>query len=139
VFGGKQMRPNIHIEDVTDLYCMLMEITDQKIAGKTFNAGYQNHTVLDLAKTVQKVVAESGVKNGSIELEITKTDDERSYHISSDLIKRELGYIAKHTIEDAVRDLVEVFQAGKLPNAMTDPRYYNLKTMQGLDLALTST
>jgi nucleoside-diphosphate-sugar epimerase len=65
---------------------------------------------------------------------MTPTDDNRSYHISSDKIKRELGFVPKHTIEDAVRDLVAAFRAGKIPNPMTDIRYYNIKTMQGLKL-----
>jgi len=64
----------------------------------------------------------------------TPTDDNRSYHVSSDKIKRELGFAPGHTIEDAVRDLVAAFQAGRIPNSMTDDRYYNIKRMQRLSL-----
>jgi hypothetical protein len=61
-------------------------------------------------------------------------NDNRSYHISSEKIKRELGFEPKHTIAEAVRDLRAAFESGKIPNAMTDNRYYNIKTMQAINL-----
>jgi dTDP-D-glucose 4,6-dehydratase len=64
----------------------------------------------------------------------TPTDDNRSYHVSAAKIKKELGFVAEHSIEDAIRDLVASFQAGQIPNAMTDSRYYNIKTMQKINL-----
>ena len=130
VFGGAQKRPNIHIEDVTDLYVKALEYPKEKIAGKIFNVGFENHTLNQLAQMVKKGV---GGKNVTIETE--PTDDNRSYHVSSEKIKRELGFTPKHTIEDAVTDLVTAFKSHKLPNAMTDPKYYNIKTMQNLKLS----
>jgi nucleoside-diphosphate-sugar epimerase len=64
----------------------------------------------------------------------TPTDDNRSYHVSSDKIKRELGFAPKRDIEDAVRDLAAAFKDGRIPDAMTDDRYYNIKRMQRLSL-----
>ncbi len=128
VYGGQQMRPNIHIEDVTELYVKSLEWPDEAIDGKTFNAGYENHSVAEIADTVRNVVGKD------IELVTTPTDDNRSYRISSEKIKRELGFVPGHTIEDAVRDLVYAFRAGKIPNPMTDIRYYNIRTMQKLGL-----
>ncbi len=52
--------------------------------------------------------------------------------MNSDKIKRELGWVPKRTVEDAVRDFITAFQAGKVPNALTDPRYYNIKTAQAM-------
>jgi nucleoside-diphosphate-sugar epimerase len=124
VFGGQQKRPNIHIEDVTDLYVRLLELPDKKIAGKIFNAGYENYKLMDIAGMVRGVVGKEG-----LEIATTPTDDNRSYHISSAKIKKELGYAPKHTIEDAIRDLRDAFAAGKIPNPMDDIRYYNIKTM----------
>ena len=124
VFGGQQKRPNIHIEDMTDLYVQLLELPDEMIAGKIFNAGYENHQVSEIAQMVRKVVGKD-----KIEITTTPTDDNRSYHISSEKIKRELGFEPNHTIEDAIRDLCDAFQAGKIPNPMDDIRYYNIKTM----------
>lgn len=134
VFGGSQMRPNIHIADVVDLYVMLLGLPADMIAGKTFNAGYENHTVAEIAEMVRTVVQREVAGRENLEVVSTPSDDLRSYRISSDKIRRELGFVPKRTIEDAVRDLVTAFQRGSIPNAMTDIRYYNIKTMQHIQL-----
>ena len=128
VFGGQQKRPNIHIEDMAAVYLRLLEAPAPAVAGKIFNAGYQNHTVMELAEKIRAVVG------GSTEIVATASDDNRSYHISSEKIRRELGFAPAHTIEDAVRGLVDGFRAGLIPNPMADIRYYNIKTMQALQL-----
>ena len=124
VFGGQQKRPNIHIEDVTDLYILLLELPDERIAGRIFNVGYENHQVSQLAEMVKEIVGKENV-----EVVTTSTDDNRSYHISSEKIKHELGFEPKHSIEEAVKDLCDAFNAGKIPNPIEDIRYYNIKTM----------
>ncbi|MDI6703316.1 MAG: SDR family oxidoreductase [bacterium] len=129
VFGGEQKRPNIHIEDITDLYVKLLEFPDDMIKGKIFNAGYENYKISQLAEMVREVVGKDGVK-----IITAKTDDLRSYHISSEKIKQELGFEPKHTIEDAVRDLSKAFQEGRIPNPMGDIRYYNIKMMKAIHL-----
>ncbi len=134
VFGGDQTRPNIHIEDITDLYCTLLELPKEKIAGKTFNAGYQNRSITEIANIVRNVMAEEMPKETEIEIKTVPSDDPRSYRISSEKIKRELGYIPKRTIEEGVSDLIAAFRAGKLPNSMSDSRYYNIKTMKAINL-----
>jgi nucleoside-diphosphate-sugar epimerase len=126
VFGGQQRRPNIHIADMVDLYCRCLEYPDAAIDGKVFNAGYENHTLLEIAEMVRDVV------NRGVRIVTTPTDDLRSYHICSDKIRRELGWVPRHTIQDAVLDLVLAFRAGKVPNSMTDIRYYNVKMMQSV-------
>jgi len=128
VFGGQQMRPNIHMDDVTDLYVKALEWPDEAVDGKVFNAGYENHKVMEIAEMAKDVVG------GDVEIITTPTDDHRSYHISSEKIKRELGFVASHSIRDAVSDLVTAFGAGKIPDPMADIRYYNIKTMQALSL-----
>ena len=128
VFGGAQKRPNIHIGDMADVYLLLLEAPDAQVSGKVFNAGYQNHTVSELAEMVRNVVGRS------TEIVTTPTNDNRSYHISSEKIRRELGYTPRHTIEDAARDLLGAFKAGMIPNSMTDIRYYNIKMMQAVHL-----
>jgi len=124
VFGGQQKRPNIHIEDVTDLYVQLLELPEEMVAGKIFNVGCENYRVSEIAEMVRKVVGEKGV-----EIVTTPTNDNRSYHISSAKIKREIGFEPKRTIEDAVKDLCDAFKDGKVPDPMDDIRYYNIKTM----------
>ena len=128
VFGGAQKRPNIHIDDITDLYVQCLGWDDPVIDGKIFNAGYENHSVADLAQTVRGAVAED--VGHDIEVVTTATDDHRSYHVSSAKLEAETGFRATHTISDAVHGLVAAFQAGLVPNPMTDKAYYNIKTMQ---------
>ena len=128
VFGGSQKRPNLNIEDMTDLYVQCLQYPNALIDGKTYNAGYENHAVADIAEMVR------GAVGNGVEVVTESTDDLRSYHVSSALIKKELGFVPVHTIGDAVTSLVEAFRAGKVPNPMTDKAYYNIKTMQALDL-----
>jgi len=134
VFGGQQKRPNIHMDDLVDLYLMLLEVRDDLIAGQIFNAGYQNHSVMEIAEKVRNVVQDEMPWSKEVEIVTTPSDDLRSYHISSEKIKRVLGFVPNHTIENAVHDLVTAFNCGKLANPMTDIRYYNIKTMQAIDL-----
>jgi len=134
VFGGEQQRPNIHIEDITDLYVELMETPENKIAGEIFNAGYQNHTIADLAKMIKKVVEEEMPGRDPITIETTPSNDTRSYHVSSKKIAEKLGYVPKRSVEDAVRDICDAFKAGKLPNSLDDDSYINVKTVQNVGL-----
>jgi hypothetical protein len=69
-----------------------------------------------------------------VTMEVLPTDDPRSYHVSSAAIKKAWGFVPEHSIEDASRDLVDAFKAGKLPDAMSNPMYYNIKRMQDLRL-----
>jgi len=128
VFGGDQLRPNIHVEDMTDLYLQLLEAPDEAIDGKIWNAGYHNLKVSAIAEMVK---AEVGPK---VDIVVTPTDDHRSYHVSSEKIRRELGFSAQRSVKDAIVDLKAAFNAGKVPNSMTDDRYYNIKRMQALKL-----
>ena len=99
-----------------------------EVSGEVFNAGYENKTVLDLANTVKKVIGED------VELKSTPTNDNRSYHISSEKIKKVLGFESKFTISDAVTDLKIAFKKGLLPNSLHDDKYFNIKRMQSTKL-----
>lgn len=127
VFGGDQKRPNIHIEDMTDLYVELLTLPKEKINKKIFNAGYENFTVNEIAQMVKNVV-------GEVDINVEPTNDNRSYHISSDYIKNEIGFVPKHSIEDAVRDLKNAFDKGLIPNSFDDQKYFNVKLMQNIHL-----
>ncbi len=128
VFGGEQKRPNIHIQDMTDLYLFLLDQSDEKIHKKIYNVGYQNYKVGEIAEIVKRTLG------GDISIKTTPTNDNRSYHVSSEKIKRELGFEARHTIEEAVLDLQKAFETGKISDPFEDIRYYNIKTMQALNL-----
>ena len=128
VFGGEQMRPNIHIQDVTDLYVKSLEWPDEAVDCQIFNAGFDNHRVIEIAEMTRRAVGEDVV------ITTTPSDDNRSYHISSAKIQRELGFPPAFSIEDAVGDLVGAFGKGQIANSMTDIRYYNIKVMQAMGL-----
>ncbi|MBI3320384.1 MAG: SDR family oxidoreductase [Candidatus Omnitrophica bacterium] len=132
VFGGTQQRPNIHIEDLAELYVQLLEWPEELIAGETFNAGYQNHPVAELAQMVKRIVEQEFPHRAPIRIQTSPTDDLRSYHVCSTKIARKLGYVPTRTIEDAIRDLCRAFQAGKFPNSLTDDRYLNVNRIKQL-------
>ncbi len=130
VFGGSQKRPNIHIEDITDLYAQLVETPERLIAGEIFNAAYQNHSISELAMMVRRVVEQEMPEKAPIEIVTSPTNDLRSYHVSSRKIKERLGFVPKRSVEDAVRDLCRAFKEGRLPNSLSDDRYFNVKTVK---------
>ena len=128
VFGGAQLRPNIHIADMVEIYVVLLNAPKEKIAGEIFNGGYENYSVLQLAEAVRDVIGEDVV------LKTTPTDDNRSYHVSSKKIADVLGFTASHTIKDAVSDIKNAFEKGLLPNSLDDEMYFNIKRMQSINL-----
>lgn len=130
VFGGSQKRPNIHIDDITDLYLQLLEIPDHRIAGEIFNVAYQNHTIVELAEIVRGVVGREIPEGGPIQLETVPSNDLRSYHVSSKKIAEKLGYHPKKTIEDAVIDICDAFKAGKFANSLEGTEYFNVQTVK---------
>ena len=121
--------------ELANLYVELLTTPAEMIAGKTFNAAYQNHTVAQLGEIVREIVEREMPELAPIAIETSPSNDLRSYHVSSDRIKRELGWTPQRTIEDAVRDLCAAFRAGKVPDPKGDIRYYNVKTIQASGLA----
>jgi nucleoside-diphosphate-sugar epimerase len=135
VFGGSQKRPNLHVQDMCDLYKLLLEVPDEKIAGQTFNAGFQNLSIMEIAHIAKRVVQEEFPEKGDIPIVTTPTNDIRSYHVNSDKIRRVLGFQPRHNIEDAVRDLCKAFKAGRLPESMDDTFYFNVRRVKELKAA----
>ena len=129
VYGIKE-EPNVHeemeLEPLTDY--SILRAPKEKIAGKIYNAGYENQSVKKIAETVKNVVGDD------VKLITSHSDDNRSYHISSKKIQNELGFVAKHTIRDAVIDLCDAFDQNLLPNSLDDEMYFNIKRMQNLEL-----
>lgn len=132
VFGGTQMRPNLHIEDMVDAYVLMLRAPAEKIQGETFNIGFQNYSISEIANMVKKVVEEEMPERGEIKIVTTPSNDYRSYHVNSDKVRRVLGFTPKHTIEDAVRDLARAFRNEMLPASFDDDWYYNVRTMKKL-------
>jgi nucleoside-diphosphate-sugar epimerase len=130
VFGGSQLRPNLHVQDYADLCKLLLEAPSSKVANQVFNCGFQNMSIMEIAKTVKKVVEEFFPDKGNLPIEVTESNDNRSYHINSDKIKNILGFSPKYSVEDAVRGLCEAFQQGKILNSFDDTKYFNVRTMK---------
>lgn len=128
VFGGAQLRPNIHISDMVETYLAVLNASKDQVAGEIFNAGIENQTVLELAQTVQRVMGED------VKLVTTPTNDNRSYHISSKKIADKLGFVPSHTIAEAAQDLKNALETGLLRDSLTDERYFNIRRMQTLHL-----
>jgi len=128
VFGGDQLRPNIHIDDMVDSYLAVLHAAPQIINGEIFNVGFKNQSVNELALDVKKIMGED------VKITNTKSNDYRSYHISSEKIKSILGFVTKRTIRDAALDLKKAFEGGKLPNSLQDEKYFNIKRMQSINL-----
>ena len=128
VFGGEQLRPNVHIDDMVNSYFAILNADNKKINGEIFNVGFKNQTVNELAGNVKEVIGED------IEIVKTKSDDNRSYHVSCKKISETLGFNTKHTIKDAVTDLKKAFENKLIINSFDDEKFFNIKRMQSIDL-----
>ncbi|KQZ01902.1 oxidoreductase [Pseudolabrys sp. Root1462] len=115
VFGGDQTRPNIHIDDITDLYLFLLDHPEHT---GVYNAGFENISILDIAKMVQKYVP--------AEIIVSESNDPRSYRVNSDKLLA-TGFKPTKTVEDAIKELIGMYSQGKLTN---EDRWYNLKWME---------
>ena len=135
VFGGSQLRPNLHILDYIDAIQMFLVAPAEKVGNGPFNVGYQNLSIMEIAHLVRDVVSEEFPDLSGLEIVTTPSDDLRSYHINSGKIKRELGFEPRHTIQDAVRELCHAFRDGKLPNSMDEDSYFNVRQLKRLNAA----
>ena len=132
VFGGNQLRPNLHVKDYCDAVKILITAPSEKIRNEIFNVGYQNMSINEIAILVKKVVEETFPNKKKIEIEKTKSNDNRSYHINSDKIFRKLGFKAKRNIEEAVRDLCVSFKKGLIKKSFENDFYYNVRRLKNI-------
>jgi len=124
IFGGKQLRPNINIKDMVNVYLYLLEYDKKKINKKIYNVGYENLSIENIAKKVQKYLPHDA------EIEYIETNDNRSYHVSSKKIENEINFLPKFTIDDAIIDLIEKFKQNNLVEPFNNPEYHNLKELK---------
>ena len=115
VFGGKQARPNIHMDDITDVYLHFLD--NPQFTG-IYNAGFENITILDIANSIAKYIP--------VDIEVTESNDPRSYRVNSDKLLA-TGYKPKKTVDDAIREIIEKYKAGDLHDS---DQCYNLKWME---------
>ena len=128
IFGGDQLRPNIHIQDMVRAYELFINMENEKINGKIFNIGFENLTVNQLASEVQKVIG------SDVKIKKLPTNDNRSYHISSKKIQDELGFVTNFSILNAIEDLKHAFEKKFLSDCLINENYFNIKKMQSINL-----
>ncbi|MFK3872040.1 SDR family oxidoreductase [Pseudoalteromonas sp. NEC-BIFX-2020_002] len=116
VFGGDQVRPNIHIDDITDLYIYMLDNPD-KVSG-VFNAGFENISIMDIAKMVQAKIA--------CEIDVTPSNDPRCYRINSDKLLA-TGFTPNKNVDTAIIEIITAYKQGLLKD---EDHFYNLKWMQ---------
>ena len=109
VFGGQQSRPNLHIEDMCDLYIDLIFRDLKKFNGEIFNVGTENLKIIEVAERVKKVLNHLAGKKG-IDIRVEESADIRSYMINSDKIQNVLGFKFKKTVDNAIEDICNVFE-----------------------------
>ncbi len=133
VFGGDQLRPNLHVMDYADAVNVLINSESKKIQNEIFNIGYQNLSIFEIAKIVKKIVEQKFPARDEIKIIREKSDDNRSYHINSDKIKKILNFIPKRSIENAVEDLCHAFKNHLIQNSFTEDIYFNINRMKNIN------
>tara|TARA_B110000003_G_C16601158_1_gene515694 strand:+ start:58 stop:1038 length:981 start_codon:yes stop_codon:yes gene_type:complete len=128
VFGGDQLRPNVHIEDMVDSYIAVLDAPTKKINGQIFNVGFKNQSVNELADDVKEVIGDD------VKIINSKSDDNRSYHVSSEKIKEILDFQTKFSVKDAVSDLKIAFENKTLINTFNNEFFFNIKRMNNINL-----
>ena len=128
VFGGKQLRPNLHILDYCDVIQKLITAPRKKIKNQIFNVGNQNMSINKIANMVKKLVEKK--YNKKIKIIKEKSKDIRSYHINSDKIKKILNFKPKRKIEHAILEMCKAYELGKIPNSFSDVNYFNVKKLK---------
>ena len=123
VFGGSQMRPNIHIGDLVDFYADLLVADHAVVAGRAFNVSTENSSVMGLAERIRAQI------DPGVEIRIVPTDDLRSYHLSADRARAELGFAPKRTLDNAIGELAAAFGDGRIPDP-DDAIYRNVVLMK---------
>jgi nucleoside-diphosphate-sugar epimerase len=119
VFGGDQTRPNIHIQDITDVFIHFLDLGDK--APGIYNAGFENISILDIAKKVTAHVP--------AEIIVSESNDPRSYRLNSDKLLS-TGFVQNHTVNDAIIEIISAFRAGALRD---EDLWYNIRTMKKLN------
>jgi nucleoside-diphosphate-sugar epimerase len=128
IYGGEQLRPNINIKDMSNAYLFLINQPKQLISGEVFNIGFENYSVNTLCNLVIRNIKHK------VLIKRLKSEDNRSYHISSKKIQKKLGFKNHFNIEDAITELVNIFKKKTLIDPLNNEIYYNIKRMKSLGL-----
>ena len=128
IYGGEQLRPNINIKDMSNVYLFLINQPKQSISGEVFNIGFENYSVNTLCNLVIRNIKHK------VLIKRLKSEDNRSYHISSKKIQKKLGFKNHFNIEDAITELVNILKKKILIDPLNNEIYFNIKRMKSLGL-----
>ncbi len=128
VFGGAQLRPNINIKDMCSVYLDVIKSKKENVKSEIFNVGFENYSVEKLANIVSENIKKK------VSIKYVKSDDNRSYHISSDKVTNKIGFKTNFTIENAVIELRKAFERNKLKDPLNNEMYFNIKRMKSINL-----
>ena len=131
VFGGKQSRPNCHIDDMCDLYKKLINEDITQFNGEIFNVGTENLKIIEVAEKVKEVLYNK-LNRKDIDIRVEKSSDIRSYMINSDKVKNLLGFQFKKTVSNAIEDLCDAFEKKIIKNSFSD-EWSNIKVLTKIE------
>ena len=123
VEGGDQFRPNLHIKDMNASYKLILEADPKIISRKIYNIAGENLTVLEIAKKVKSQMEHKS------EIKILPVLDQRSYRVSGNKIATELGFLPKFSVDEAITDIKNAYEADKY-STLNSEFYYNIKQMK---------
>jgi nucleoside-diphosphate-sugar epimerase len=128
--GADRMRTHLHIDDMVRAYENIIEAPGEKVDRQAFNVSAVNKTLAEVSQIVKDTL-----EDPDIEIEhVSAGDDDRSYHVNADKIKRELGFVCLYSIADAVKGLKKAFLEGRIVDPLNNPIYFNIKNMKLLNL-----
>ena len=125
VLGGNQLRPNIHVQDMTDAYMRLLKVSPRIINRQTFNVGYENMSVASIAELIKKHIPETKIRT-------KPSNDNRSYHVNSDKITQVTGFKPRYSVEDAIKEIIAYEKQGFIQEPFKRNCYHNIKALQEL-------
>ena len=128
VLGGSQLRPNINIKDMCNSYLHMLNVDEKLINGEAFNVGFENHPVEYLAEMVKETLEKQ------VQIKKLPSNDDRSYHISSEKILKVLNFKPTYSIKEAIVDLKSAFSKNLLIKPLSNEMYYNIKRMNSINL-----
>lgn len=127
VFGGSQLRPNLNVNDMVRAYDMLLRVPEKKIHGEIFNIGFENMSVLNIAKLITQEF-----KFLDILVDVGISADNRSYHVSSYKAFFDLNFSPIYSISDAIQGIAAAHFHGQFKDPLNNPEYFNISTMNAM-------